>query len=56
MERIWGGAVPIMIHLATAGKTITIKVPAIAHPSVPAANQGYRLRYVRTRQTVFIAE
>jgi hypothetical protein len=45
-----------MIHLVTLGNTITIKVPKIAHVSVPAANQGYRFRYANTRQTVFIAQ
>src|SRR6187401_2288652 len=44
-----------MIHFVTLRNTITIKVPKIAHVSVPAANHGYRFRYANTRQTVFIA-
>jgi hypothetical protein len=44
-----------MIHFVTLGNTMTIKVPRMAHVSVPAASQGYRFKYANTRQTVFIA-
>jgi hypothetical protein len=44
-----------MIHFVAAGKTITISVLRIAQVNVPAAIQGYRFKYAKTRQTVFIA-
>jgi hypothetical protein len=39
----------------TLGNTITINVLKIAHVNVPAAIDGYRFKYAKTRQTVFIA-
>src|SRR5207249_10860785 len=46
----------LMIHFVVAGKTITISVLKTAQVIVPAAIHGYRFRYAKTRQTVFIQE